>query len=90
LYIPPYTVLPEDTAKHNDLEVKKGDAIQKGEFAEYDRLDAEQMQLARFTPMMTHSHADSSGSIAFHAQVLADWNTVAEIADKFFEALDTI
>lgn len=88
LYIPPYTVSPTHVDEHNNLERKKGVALQRRDHAEYERLDAEQIKLGRFTPAMTHSHSESSGSIAFHSQLIADWNTVVEIAGKFFEILD--
>lgn len=87
LYIPPYTVTPENIGEHDELERKKAAAIHQRDYAEYHRLDAEQTKLGKFTPAMTHSHNESSGLVAFHAQLLADWNTVTEIAEKFFDLL---
>ena len=87
LYVVPYTVSPTDRDRHNELETRKSEAIQRRDYDEYNRLDAEQMTLGRFTPVMTHSQTGSSGIVYFHSQVLADWNTVAEIAHKFFEVL---
>lgn len=87
LYVPPYTVTSSNFDKHNDLEKCKSAAIQQRDFDEYERLDAEQTQLGRFTPAMTHSQSEGSGSVLFHPQVLADWNTVAEIADKVLAQL---
>lgn len=86
LYIPPYTVSSADYDKHNELESQKDAAIQQRDFSEYERLDAEQTGLTGFTPMMTYS--EGSGIVYFHAQVLADWNTVAEIADRFLARLN--
>jgi len=88
LYIPPYTVAPADVERHNELEHQKGCAMRRQDFEEWERLNREQVKLGRFTPAMTHSHVEARGSIAFHAQVLADWNTVAEIADKFLAELN--
>lgn len=87
LYVPPYTVAPSNADKHDDLERRKNAAIQKRDYDEYERLDAEQTGLGRFTPAMTHSQSESFGFVYFHPQVLADWNTVAEIADKFLAQL---
>lgn len=88
LYVPPYTVSPADEAKHDELERQKGAAMQRRNFTEYERLDAEQTRLGRFTPAMTHSHSENPGVVNFHSQVLADWNTVVQIADKFLAQLD--
>jgi hypothetical protein len=87
LYIPPHTVSPTNVDKYKDLEEKKNEAIGRRDYSEYDRIDIEQMALGKFTPAMTHSHTESSGLIAFHAQVIADWNTIAELAERFFETL---
>ena len=87
LYIPPYTVTSADSVSHNELERQKGAAIQRREFSEYERLDAEQTKLGRFTPAMAHSQTEGSGFVYFHFQILADWNTVAEIADRFLAQL---
>lgn len=87
LYIPPYTVTSSNADKHNDLERRKSAAIQRRYFNEYERLDVEQTRLGRFTPAIAHSLSEGSGFVYFHPQVLADWNTVAEIADKFLAQL---
>jgi hypothetical protein len=90
LYIPPYAVPPADFEKHDELERYKGGAMERRDFDEYQRLDAEQMKLATFIPVMRHSYSEGSRAVGFHSQVLADWNTVAEIADKFLAQLPTI
>jgi hypothetical protein len=66
LYVPPYTVAPADVERHNELEKQKGQAIERRDFNEWERLDAEQTSLGTFTPAMTHSrttkHPDRSHS----------------------------
>ena len=83
LYIPPYVVRPRNHERYSDLERKKNDAIRRRNFDEYHRLDLEQSELGEFVPEMRHSFVERSGSAVFHAQMLADWNTVAEMAEKF-------
>jgi hypothetical protein len=89
LYVPPYTVAPANIERHDGLEREKTSAMSRGDFSGYERLDAEQVSLGKFTPAMTHSHSEACGTVAFHAQVLADWNTVAEIADKLLAQLNS-
>jgi len=36
---------------------------------------------------MKHSYSENSKAVIFHAQVLTDFNTVIELADKVFEEL---
>jgi hypothetical protein len=90
LYVPPYTAVLSNFDKHNILERDKDAAIQRRDFNEYERLDDEQIRLGRFTPAMTHSQSAGSSFMYFHPQVLADWNTVAEIADKFLAQLNSL
>ena len=45
------------------------------------------LDLAIITPFMTHSFSEGARPVGFHFQVLADWNTVVEMADKFLQEL---
>jgi hypothetical protein len=56
------------------------EAAKKGDFAEYDRLSAAQLQLGRFRPWVQHSFEEKAEPVVFHAQMLSDFNTVDEIA----------
>ena len=58
-----------------------------GKFKEYDRLQAEQKKLGRFRPWMTYSRTENAYPIAFHPQLLADFNTVDEFGRKMLEEL---
>jgi hypothetical protein len=64
------------------LEAKMTEAATKHDFAEYDRLAGEQMKLGRFRPWVQHSFEENAQPIVFHAQMLADFNTVDELARK--------
>jgi hypothetical protein len=56
-------------------------------FTEYDRLQEEQKKLGRFRPWITHSRIESANAIAFHPQLIADFNTVDEFGRKMLEEL---
>lgn len=85
LYVPPYTAKPED---HHRLEKQKNEAIERRDFTEYERLDAEQEELGKFLPIMMHSYGEGARPVWFHSQMLADWDTVAEIAKKVLDRLE--
>jgi hypothetical protein len=82
LYIPPYVIEEKDEAAYRDFEAKMAEAGRKGDFKEYDRLSAEQLRLGRFRPWIQHSFQENAKPIVFHAQMLADFNTVDEMALK--------
>ena len=88
LYVPPFTITPEQLESFNHLEAGKLDALRARDLAGYHSLDAEQEALGTFLPVMTHSPAETRGHIYFHAQVLADWNTVVEVAEQFLQVFD--
>jgi hypothetical protein len=87
LYIPPYVIEEKDHAVYRELEAKMTEAATKHDFAEYDRLAGEQMKLGRFRPWVQHSFEENAQPIVFHAQMLADFNTVDELARKMLMEL---
>ena len=88
LYVPPYVITKDKEAAYRDFEDRKTDALNRGAFEDYDRLSAEQDALGVFRPVMTHSVIEGSKSVVFHAQLLADFNTVEVLGRKIFEELD--
>jgi hypothetical protein len=76
LYIAPYTLDPAKLDEHNELERQKTEAHAKGDHHLWSQLNNEQEDLGRFTPYMMHSFSEGGTPVAFHFQVLADWNTV--------------
>jgi hypothetical protein len=54
------------------------------------RLDAEQKSLGTFTPWIMHSFSENASPVPFHCQILADWNTVVEMADTFRQELHSL
>lgn len=87
LYIPPSLVDPKNNEKYNELERQATIA----EITQNDKAlrnaEANLAQIEFFRPVMTHSVTEEAPLIRFHAQVLADFNTVDEIATKFYKIL---
>jgi hypothetical protein len=88
LYIPPYIVASENMDEYNRLERASGEALQRVDVKEYDRLQAEQKKLGRFRPWMTHSQYEKAPSIIFHTQLLSDYVTIDEFGRTMLEELD--
>jgi hypothetical protein len=87
LYIPPYVIQEADEAAYKDFEAKMSEAIKKHDFAGHDQLSAEQMKLGRFRPWVQHSFEENAAPIVFHAQMLADFNTIDELGRKMLDEL---
>ena len=87
LYIPPYVIEEKDEPAYREFEAEMTEAAKKYDFAEYDRLAGEQMKLGRFRPWVQHSFEERAKPIVFHAQMLADFNTVDELARKMLDEL---
>ena len=88
LYVPPYMITKDKKAASRNFEDRKTDALKRLAFEDYDRLSAEQEALGVFIPLMTHSFGEKAKSVAFHPQLLADFNTIEELGRKFLEELD--
>ena len=87
LYIPPYVIQRKDLDAYKDFEARMAEAAKKGDFIEYDRLSSEQFKLGRFRPWVQHSFEEGSKPVVFHVQMLADFNTVDELAHKMLNEL---
>lgn len=88
LYVPPYVSNAEEMKKEYELEALKMDALTKRQFNEFERLSDQIDRLGSFVPFMMHSADENSPWAIFHAQVIADWNTVMEISQHFIEELN--
>lgn len=89
LYIPPYTVSTEQIDEYQQLEAAKNEALKKGDLTSHERIEAHQQRLERFEPIMTHSWSEAgSRRVVVHAQLLADFRTVGEIARKVLGELN--
>jgi hypothetical protein len=87
LYIPPGGVRPKDRDKAVDLERRKTAALNALNGYEYGRLDAEQLKLFVFQPLICHSFTEMPAPFAFHPQLIADFLTVEELGLKLLAEL---
>lgn len=84
-YIPPVALNLEEFKQFEKLETQKVGARRQKNFKTLDEIIEEQKGLGKFVPLMKHSYGENSSSVVFHAQILADWNTIVEIAEKFLD-----
>ena len=89
LYIPPVCLNPEEFKQYESLEKQKFEARRQSNFQLLNQVDEEQDRLGKFVPLMQHSYGENSRPVVFHAQILADWNTIVEIAEKFLDEIPT-
>lgn len=88
LYVPPYMMLEENLETYDELQVSKRIALKYHEFETHEELSAQQDALGFFRPVMAHSLKEDGRQVYFHAQILADFNTVEELGGKVLEELD--
>ena len=91
LYIPPYTVSRDQEAAYKELEERKTEAIKRRDFAEYDRLSAEQDARGAFRPWIMHSFEEMAKPVVFHPQLLSDFDTfdtIVALGQKMLREFD--
>jgi hypothetical protein len=87
LYIPPFIVSPEHDAEYDALVVRK---LETNDSDEYDQLCAEQAKLEVFEPVMKHAIDDNKPPVLFHYQLVQDFLTIEEVAQKLLEELERL
>lgn len=87
LYIPPYIVTHANEAAYREFDVQMAQAAARGNFRERENLKAQQRALTSFKPWMQHSFFEEARPMRFHVQMLADFNTVHEMAAMMLEDL---
>ncbi|WP_439543310.1 hypothetical protein [Hyphomicrobium sp.] len=87
LYIPPYVVTQANVARYNELQAGMNAAIAAANVARYNELEAQQMLLTSWQPLMQHSFIEEAGTIVFHSQLIADFNTIHELGSMMLEEL---
>ena len=88
LYIPPFCVDPDNAEDYGRLEEEKNAALLRVDVAEYERLEAAQMLLVHFMPFITYSITEDPGRIAFHGQLIADFNTVDDLRVRLMDEVN--
>ena len=87
LYIPPFRVDSKDISKFNKIESNIDAAVDRGNYSDALDLRKQQEALGDFVPGMTHSFTEGACPLLFHPQVLADFNTVEELAIKLLAVM---
>ena len=87
LYIPPYIVTHANEAAYRELTQQMSQASAQFDFARYELLKAERNAVTAFRPWMQHSFIEQARPMVFHVQMLADFNTIDEMARKMFDEL---
>jgi hypothetical protein len=87
LYIPPYTVSPDQEGDWRALEAAIMTARLRGDREREGQLAREQRALCRFRPWMTHSYSEQSRPVVFHAQLISDFLTLEELAQRLLHEL---
>jgi hypothetical protein len=87
LYIMPFILSEPNSKEYYRLEKEAFEAGLKGDYKAYDDLKAQQQKLGAYRPWMTHSPAENAPAAVFHQQLLQDFLTIDEIANKILEEL---
>lgn len=87
-YVPPSALNETELKRYTQIEKELSKAMETFDVERYQRLLDEQSSLGQNFPVMTHSFVEKSEQVLFHSQVLADCNTVIEIANKFINEFD--
>ncbi len=88
LYIPPYRIPPDKLKEYDAIELLIDEARRRGDHVEVRRLEKEQRTLTKFEPDATHSFIEKAPAEFFHFQIICDYNTVEELAEKLLAELD--
>jgi hypothetical protein len=86
-YIPPYAVDPRKQTAYATFGPQIAKAIARQDFAEVERLESARRALTFFRPWLTHSFHEAAPMLVLHPQMLADFNTVDEMARKMLDEL---
>ncbi len=83
LYVPPYTVNPEDHDAHRQMEEMKAELLIAGDWEGHEQVDAAQCRLGKPFPVFLD---DFSRYVPFHPQLNADGALVLEFAKVFYSS----
>lgn len=86
LYIPPFVVHPDRIDEYEQFERDMAAALRARNFEEHERLNEAQKALGTFRPWMVRSLVEAH-PVVYHPQLIADFRTVAEIANRIFANL---
>ncbi len=87
LYILPFVLSKDRSDEYHRLEKEAYEAGMKGDYKAYDELTSKQKALGVYRPWLMHSPTEKSPGVVFHEQLLQDFVTIDECANKILEEL---
>jgi len=81
LYVPQYYIRHDREDDYRRLERESFEALKRGDLAEHQRLELEQIDLTFFRPWFVHSLSECSPTVVIHPQMLADFGAVLELGE---------
>lgn len=84
LYVPPKTLTPEQASQVKQIEDKIADCYKSCDLDMIEKLRKEQDSIGDVCFLVSHAFSESK-SIVLHAQLIADFNTIEEIVEKYCE-----
>jgi hypothetical protein len=85
LYVLPFIVSGPNVPEYNRLQ---REAFAATDYETYLELKAKQEKLGAYRPWMTHSSIEGAPAAVFHQQMLQDFLTIDECANKVLEEID--
>ncbi len=84
LYVPPKTLTPEQASQVEQIENKIADCWDPLDWDMIEKFHNEQDSIGDICFFIKHAFSESK-SIVLHAQLIADFNTIEEIVEKYCE-----
>lgn len=84
LYVPPKTLTPEQASQVEQIGNKIADCYKSCDLDMIEKLRKEQDSIGDVCFLVSHAFSESK-SIVLHAQLIADFNTIEEIVEKYCE-----
>ena len=84
LYVPPKTLSPEQASQVKQIENKISNCYKSRNLDRIEKLRKEQDCIGDVCFLVSHSFSESKSYI-LHAQLIADFNTIEEIVEKYCE-----
>ena len=88
LYVPGDTVSQETLRTFEEMGGRIGEAELRGDREEADRLTRERSALVSFFPIVEHAFGEDAKKGVFQFQMMTDFETVVEIAQRLLLELD--
>ena len=88
LYVPGDTVSQETLRTFEEMGERIGDAELRGDREEADRMTRERSALVSFFPIVAHAFGEDAKKGVFQFQMMTDFETVVEIAQRLLLELD--